>query len=215
MSRMKIIYPEQEPGRERTAPFYEEQERGQGRDREMTRGGDYNAYEGRSYGRSRMGYDEGQMAYNNRMGYDNRMGYGAENRMIGFDARNRGYSMHGGGHKGGEYEMGHGSSMMQPLSDRDAEDWVYSMKFADGSKSPKFKFEDVEAMLKKKGWKCDPLDVWVGMNALYSDLCEVNAKFGITAEHKDYWLEAACVFWLGDEDAVEDKLTAYYNHIVK
>lgn len=209
MSRMRIIYPEQEPGRERTAPMYEDQERGRGRDREMARSGGYDTYEGRGYDRRRMAYDEG------RRDYGGRMAYGDESRMIGFGVRNRGYSMHGDGHKGGEYEMGHGISMMGSLSERDAEEWVYSMKSADGSKSPKFKYEDVEAMLKKKGWKCDPLDVWVGMNALYSDLCEVNAKFGITGEHKDYWLEAACAYWIDDEDAVEDKLTAYYNHVVK
>lgn len=198
MRRMSIIYPEQEPGRDRTAPFYrEQQERQRGEDRRM-RGDDRNM---------RMDYRE-DYGYEDRR---SRMDYGA--RPIGFESRGRGYSMHGGGHRGGEYEMG--GAMAQGMSEQDAEEWVYSMKSADGSKAPHFKYEDVEQMLMKKGWKCDPLDVWVGMNALYSDLCEVNAKFGISGEHKDYWLEAACAYWLDDEDAVEDKLTAYYNHIVK
>lgn len=185
--RRMYFYPEQEPGRERTAPVYEESQR--------------------MDDRRRMAYDG---SYNDT--YNRRMDYRGE-RKIGFDPYSR-YSMHGGGGRGGEYEMGHGGGM-HTMSERDAEEWVYSMKSADGSKAPKFKYEDVEQMLKKKGWKCDPLDVWVGMNALYSDLCEVNAKFGITAEKKDYWLEAACAYWLDDEDAVEDKLTAYYNYIVK
>lgn len=202
MSRMRIIYPEQEPGRDRTAPMYNDQSREERRERDM-RGTErrgysnagYGEYEGRSYNRSRMSYDM---------------------RPIGFEYRGRGYSMHGGGHKGGEYEMGHGGSMSGPLSEQDAEEWVFSMKAADGSKSPKFQYKDVEKMLKERGWDdCDPLDVWVGMNALYADLCKVNAKFGITGEHKDYWLEAACAYWIDDEDAVEDKLTAYYNYVVK
>ena len=198
MSRMRIIYPEQEPGRESTSPFYEEQERRRGDDR----------------GRMRMEYrDEYNDGYEGRRGGRMRMDYGM--RPIGFEYRGRGYSMHGDGHRGGEYEMGHGGSRMQPMSEQEAEDWVYSMKSADGSKTPKFSYKDVEELLRKKGWKCDPLDVWVGMNALYSDLCKVNARHGITGENKEYWLEAACAYWLDDEDAVEDKLTAYYNHVVK
>lgn len=206
MRRMSVIYPEQEPGRERTSPFYEEQERMQ-EPRRSSRVAYSNygetGYEGRSYGRrSRMEYDG-----------DSQMGYGAETRMIGFDQRG-GYSMPGGGHQNGGYEMGKGSSKTRPMSEEEAEEWVYSMKFADGSKAPKFQYKDVEMMLKGKGWKCDPLDVWVGMNALYSDLGKVNAKYGISGEHKDYWIEAACAYWLDDEDAVDDKLTAYYNHVV-
>ena len=208
--RRMYIYPEQEPGRERISPFYEEQQRMQEpRQRSRMAYGNYGAgYEGRSYSRrSRMEYDDDSQMYSGQMGY------GAEGRMIGFDQRAR-YSMHGGGHTGGEYEMGKGSAKMHPMSEEEAEDWVYSMKFADGSKAPKFQYKDVEMMLKGKGWNCDPLDVWVGMNALYSDLGKVNAKYGISDEHKDYWLEAACVYWLDDEDAVDDKLTAYYNHVV-
>lgn len=199
MSRM-YIYPEQEPGRDTTSPFYREQQERQRGNTQRMRG-------------NRMEYRSDYGGYESRRG--SRMEYGA--RPIGFEYRGRGgTSMHGGGHRGGEYEMGRGGSMMsQPISEQDAEEWVYSMKSADGSKAPKFQYKDVEKMLNERGWDCDPLDVWVGMNALYSDLCEVNAKFGITAEHKDYWLEAACAYWLDDEDAVEDKLTAYYNHVVK
>lgn len=198
---MRVIYPEQEPGRDRTSPYYREQERRRMEERRMrgsrmeygARNEGYGTYEGRSYGRG------------------NRMEYGS--RQIGFGNR---YSMHGDGGSRGEYEMGRGSEGMgQPMSEHEAEEWVYSMKAADGSKAPKFAYKDVEKMLEEHGWKCDPLEVWVGMNALYSDLCEVNEKFGITGDDKEYWMEAACAFWLDDEDAVDDKLTAYYTHVVK
>ena len=35
MSRMRIIYPEQEPGRDRTAPMYNDQSREERRERDM------------------------------------------------------------------------------------------------------------------------------------------------------------------------------------
>lgn len=221
---MRMIYPnngyEQEPGRERTSPYYREQERKMREERrsrnpmqeEMTysRGGNY-AKAGRNYGMSR----------NPRSAMDYRM----ENRMgrIGFEydsynmKRGRGGTyMHGGGGSPGDYEMGHGEGMEYGLSYEDAEKWVDSMKNADGSKGGVWDIEEIEKFLKERGMKKDPVDVWAGMNALYSDLCEVMGKYYHTTDKDmNFWLEAACAFWLEDDDAVEDKLSVYYDCIVE
>lgn len=149
---------------------------------------------------------------NDRMGYD-------DVRQIGFDydmrdRRSDSY-MHGGGGTHGDYEIGHGQGMDYGLSFEEAKAWVESMKSADGSKGGKWKIEDVEKLLKERGLKDDPIDMWVGMNALYTDLCAVTKRYGIKETDVNFWVEAAQAFWLKDEDAVEDKLTVYFDCIVK
>lgn len=171
--------------------------------------GNYGGYEsnyGRDYGRG-----EGRMDY----GEMRQIGFDSE--MYDYEMRNRrGNSyMHGGGQSGGEMSMGHASGSDNSLSFEEAQGWVESMRGADGSKGGRWKIEEVEKLLKERGIKKDPVDLWVGMNALYTDLCEVVKKYGIKDSDVNFWLEAAIAYWLEDEDAVEDKITVYYDCIVK
>jgi len=100
------------------------------------------------------------------------------------------------------------------MSYEKARRWVHKMRNADGTRGAHWKIEEVEELLEKKRMHdCDPVEVWVAMNAEYSDRCKVNEKFGITSP--EYYLEMAKAFWLEDEDAVPDKLMAYYECIVK
>jgi hypothetical protein len=212
---------EQEPGRERTAPYYREQERRMreehrsrdpmSEDMYNRRGGNY-ARGNRAYGTSRSNYSRSSRG--NRM--ESRMG------TIGFaydtydmrGGRRGGASMHGGGGSHGSYEMGHDGEDYG-LTYEEAEEWVRSMKNADGSHGGKWEMEELEKVLRERGIKCDILTIYAGMNALYSDLGEVMKSFGIKDSNVDFWLELCKAFWLEDEDAVEDKLAVYYDCIVE
>ena len=117
-------------------------------------------------------------------------------------------------HRKSEKRAGHASSRETGMSYEKARRWVHKMRNADGTRGAHWKIEEVEELLeKKKMHDCDPVEVWVAMNAEYSDRCKVNEKFGITSP--EYYLEMAKAFWLEDEDAVPDKLMAYYECIVK
>lgn len=225
---MKVVYPnyEQEPGRERTSPYYREQER---RMREERRGRDpmreeMNYSRGGNYAR---GNRSTRMSRSNYTGNYSRSSGGnrMESRMqpIGFTyepydmrgGRRGGPSMHSGGGSHGNYEMGRAESEDYGLTYEEAEEWVNGMKGADDSEGGKWEIEKIEKILKERGMRYNPIDMYAGMNALYSDLCEVCMKYGITDKDVNFWLEAAIAFWLEDEDAVEDKLAVYYDCIVE
>lgn len=215
---MRMIPIEQEPGRERSAPYYREQERRMRNERmtrnpmrddmEYRRGGNY-ARAGRTYSAGRS-YPRNAMDNRMRMG---RIGFEYDD---GYDMRGGrgGTYMHGDGGSHGDYEMGHGGEDYGLTYD-EAEEWVRSMKNADGSKGGKWKMEELEKILRERGIKCDILAIYAGMNALYSDLGEVCKKYGITDKNVNFWLEAAIAYWIEDDDAVEDKLAVYYDCIVE
>jgi hypothetical protein len=51
------------------------------------------------------------------------------------------------------------------------------------------------------------------MNAEYSDRAVINKKFGVNTP--DFYAASAVAFWLEDDDAVRDKLAAYYRYVVE
>lgn len=173
---------------------------------------------GGNYARTRSAYG---MSRRSRSTMDNRMRMGRIGFEYGddYDMRGRrgGTYMHGNGGSHSEYEMGHGHSEdYGGLSYEEAEEWVRGMKNADGSTGGVWKMEKLESVLHERGIKCDVIDIYAGMNALYSDLGKVMEKYyGVTDKDINFWLEAAIAFWLEDEDAVEDKLAVYYDCIVE
>ena len=152
--------------------------------------------------------------------------------LIGFD---RGSEYNGGGrmeYEGNyrsEYEpprmnemqhrtlprmLGHASgSSGNKLTQEKAKEWVRNMKNEDGTKGEHWSIDQVKRLLQQRGMEMDPLMVWVAMNAFYSDLCKVNERHGVNSP--EYYLDAAVAFWLKDADAVSDKLSVYYDCIVK
>ncbi len=56
----------------------------------------------------------------------------------------------------------------------------------------------------------DAIEFWVAINLLYSDYCKAIQK--TPANTLDFYVDLARAF-LDDEDAVPDKLAAYYHHI--
>ena len=117
-------------------------------------------------------------------------------------------------HRTGEKMPGHASSKALPKMTREmAEEWMATLKNADGSRGPHWTFEEVKSLMQSRGVQGDPLTIWVGMNAEYSDGVMLNRKYGM--DRPEYYLDAAVTKWMNDKDAVEDKAAAYYMHVVK
>lgn len=117
-------------------------------------------------------------------------------------------------HRSGEKMPGHASSKILPRMDREmANEWMAKLKNADGSTGAHWTFDEVKNLMQSRGVQGDPLTIWVGMNAEYSDSVMLNRKYGV--DRPEYYLDAALARWLNDKDAVSDKAAAYYMHVVK
>ena len=117
-------------------------------------------------------------------------------------------------HRSGEKMPGHASSKALPRMTREmADEWMAMLKNADGSKGPHWTFDEVKNLMQSRGVQGDPLTIWVGMNAEYSDGVMLNRKYGM--DRPEYYLDAAITKWMNDKDAVDDKAAAYYMHVVK
>lgn len=109
--------------------------------------------------------------------------------------------------------MGHASGYGEKLDRETAERWMRSMENADGSTGAHWTKEQTNKIMQQKGIEHDPIEFWAAMNATYSDFCKVSAKYGV--DNIDYYVDLACAFWLKDKDAVQDKLSTYYEYVVK
>lgn len=98
------------------------------------------------------------------------------------------------------------------LDEETAREWVESMIFSDGSKGQKWSLEQAEKMMTLVGAKCDPVEFWAILHAVYSDYSKVFKKYGM--DQPEIYASVAKA-WLEDEDAVEDKAKAYFEHVVQ
>lgn len=116
------------------------------------------------------------------------------------------------GKKSSTMSGGYNSNMSMPMTEEMAMEWTAGMKNEDGTKGPHWTMDQVKQAMKQKGVMCDPLEMYAIMNALYSDYCAVMKKHGVNTV--DIYIDLACA-WLNDKDAVKNKASAYYEHIVK
>ena len=117
-------------------------------------------------------------------------------------------------HRAGDKTPGHASAKGTPVLTYDmAQEWMAMLKNADGSKGPHWTFDEVKSLMQTRGVQGDPLTIWVGMNAEYSDSVMLNRKYGV--DRPEYYLDAAVTRWEKDKDAVDDKAAAYFMHVVK
>lgn len=165
-------------------------------------------------------YSDGRFAPKSSMEYpeyDEYPDYEDEMRPIGFrddDAYMGDTSYVGDKTHGSERTMGYASSTHTGRMTKDiADEWLHNMQNADGTTGPHWTFEQCKQVMQQHNMNCDPVEFWVAMNAVYSDFCKVNEKHGI--RNIDYYVDAACAFWLEDKDAVKNKETAYYRYVVK
>lgn len=117
-------------------------------------------------------------------------------------------------HRSGDKSPGHASSRGRPMLTREmADEWMASLKNADGTRGPHWTFDEVKNLMQTRGIQGNPLLLWVGMNAEYSDAVMLNRKYGL--DRPEYYLDAAVTRWANDKDAVADKAAAYYMYVVK
>lgn len=116
------------------------------------------------------------------------------------------------GFKSGKHEKGHAGGMSKQMDEATAMEWVDMMQNEDGSKGEHFPFDKSEQIMKQVSARCDPLEFYVILNAVYSDYCKVAKKFGM--DRSDFYGELAKA-WLMDKDAEEGKAMLYYECIVK
>ena len=137
---------------------------------------------------------------------------------IGF--RDDRMDMHGGSYVGDELHGGNGrmmghAQMMRGVGKRDrqtAEDWTRRMKNEDGTTGAHWTMEQAEQVMRQHGIQCEPAEFYAALNMLYSDFCEIFKKHGVNKI--DFYADMAKA-WLDDKDAVSDKLSAYYEYVVK
>lgn len=73
--------------------------------------------------------------------------------------------------------------------------------------------EDTNAVLKQYGLNIDPIQFYVVMNMLYSDMKNVLGS-GDDEESLEKYVEAT-KDWLNDDDVGKDKLYDYYKYVIK
>lgn len=118
-------------------------------------------------------------------------------------------------HRSGS-KMDHGgarSNQMPQFDERIAKEWVSKMENEDGTRGPHWTMDQVKKVMEQRGIREEPARFYAALNMMYSDYCEVAKK--INANNMDFFAEMAKAF-LKDKDAgAQDKLTAYYEYVVK
>ena len=230
-------------GRRRIGVEYEDYPRDYVEDKFRDRRGRERYDDGRFAPRSEMmePYDRGYRRYSDgrfapRSEYDMQDRYGVQDRYIppvyhypmyreDYDMQPIGFrddrmDMHGGSYVGDELRGGNGrmmghAQMMRGVGKMDrqtAEDWTRRMKNEDGTTGAHWTMEKAEQVMRQHGIQCEPAEFYAALNMLYSDFCEVFKKHGVNKI--DFYADMAKA-WLDDKDAVSDKLSAYYEYIVK
>lgn len=94
------------------------------------------------------------------------------------------------------------------ITEEMAKEWVSSMR-----PMAKWTMEDTNATLKQYGLNIDPIQFYVVMNMLYSDMKNVLGS-GDDEESLEKYVEAT-KDWLNDDDVGKDKLYDYYKYVIK
>lgn len=101
------------------------------------------------------------------------------------------------------------------LSREDAEEWVQSMRAADGSRGGRWKtMNDVKQLAERMGITGEKqlTEFYAIINAMYSDYCKVAKKHGV--DRPEFYADLAKA-WIHDEDAEDNKAMLYYECIVR
>ena len=98
------------------------------------------------------------------------------------------------------------------LTEEVAEEWMRGLHNADGTSGPHWSKEQVAQVVAQRKLDMSPLEAWVAMNMVYSDFCKVARANNVNT--MDFYVAMAKAF-VEDEDAKPDKLSLYYEYIVK
>lgn len=117
---------------------------------------------------------------------------------------------------GGGKMSGHSSGGGEiPFTRELAQEWVQSMRNADGTTGPHWTMEKTEDARVQRGINCDPLAFWAAMNMIYSDYAKAAEK--ANANTMDFYAYMAKAF-LEDKDSRRqggEKLARYYEYVVR
>lgn len=163
--------------------------------------------------------------------------YRVDDYMEGQNPQNKiGFSVHGEAQNISEFDQYHQNAGYQPMNELErhsrkirvlgnsernpgkltremAESWTSNMENSDGTTGPHWTFDQTKQVMDQKGYDFDPIEFWVALNAVYSDMALVNKKHNVNTI--DFYVDTAIAFWLKDKDAVKNKLAAYYEYVVK
>lgn len=162
----------------------------------------------------RGGYDSDRIG-------DTRGEEGGNMRMVGFgrelynDMRSDASipSYREGDHMMGSKPKKGGAKSSMGLDENMAREWTSKMENEDGTKGPHWNMEQIKKVMEQRNMTGDPVAFWVAMNMMYSDYCKVAKKLGVNSV--DFYAEMAKAFLEDKDTGVPDKLTAYYESIVK
>lgn len=115
-------------------------------------------------------------------------------------------------HKG-EKAHGYASGVEDmPMTKELAMKWVKEMRNSDGTSGPHWTMEQAKQIMQQQKIDCDPLEFFVALNMMYSDYYKAaKARNCSTVELYAAMAEA----FLDDKDAQPEKLSKYYEYIVK
>ena len=89
--------------------------------------------------------------------------------------------------------------------------WVKSMRAEDGTKMPHWTMDQVRQVAKQKGINdIDAPELFAILNALYADYDPIFKRHNVST--MEFYVDMARA-WIQDEDAVENKVMAYYECI--
>lgn len=175
---------------------------------------EYEAPEGNYRNEMRGGYNRDHRG-------DTRGEEGGTMRMIGFgreiynDMRSDASvpSYREGDHMMGAKPRKGGAKSSMGMDENMAREWTSKMENEDGTKGPHWNMEQIKKVMEQRNMTGDPVEFWVAMNMMYSDYCKVAKKLGVNTV--DFYAEMAKAFLEDKDTGVPDKLTAYYENIVK
>lgn len=117
-----------------------------------------------------------------------------------------------GDHHSPQHGYAMGASGMGAMDKKTAVEWCKEMENEDGTRGAHWSMEQTKQIMEQHKIKCDPVEFYVAMNMMYSDYCGVAKAHGVSTA--DFYADMAKAF-LDDKDAHKDKLSRYYDSIVK
>ena len=99
------------------------------------------------------------------------------------------------------------------MSFETAKEWTKHMQNEDGTSGPHWSVEQAKQIMAQRNLSLNPAEFYAALNMIYSDFSPVAKKHGLGGS-MDFYVDMAKAF-LSDKDAAPNKLSNYYNHIVK
>lgn len=112
-----------------------------------------------------------------------------------------------------EHPKGKDASAQKSFSMEVAKEWTKRMKNEDGTSGPHWTSEQAKQIMAQRNISLDPAEFYATLNMIYSDFSPVAKKHGLGGS-LDFYVDMAKAF-LNDKDAAPNKLSNYYNHVVR